>query len=150
VRANQLTQALRIFSSFSLSLLHTSKRSDSIIRHDWMLQKKLAKVDHYDEIDFIHMNRFIRDSMTATHTLDITVKDLQIIQKAAASRNKRDSQFETVAAKFKVVKVSDCRKLTSVRVKKEKKKTKRIEKRKKKTKLKKRSLDVTTTEFLLS
>jgi len=66
--------------------------------------------------------------MTATHTLNITVKNLQIIQKAAASRDKRDSQLKTVAAKFEVVKVSDCRKLTSVRVKKEKKKTKRVEK----------------------
>ena len=150
VRANQLTRALRISSSFSLSLLHTSKKPDSIIRHDRMIQKKLAKIDHYDEIDLIHMNRFIQGSMTATHTLDITVRDLQIIQKAAASRGKRDSQLETVAAKFEVVKVSDCRELTSVRVKKEKKKTKRIEKRKKKTKSKKQSFDVTTTEFLLS
>ncbi len=150
VRANQLTRALRISSSSSLPLLHTPKESDSIIRHDRMLQKKLAKIRHYDGIDLIHMDRFIRGSMTAAHTLDITVRDLQAIQEAAASRGKRDSQLGTVAAKFEVVKVSDCRELASVRVKKEEKKAKRAEKRKKKAKLKKRPPGVATAEFLLS
>jgi hypothetical protein len=115
-----------------------------------MLQKKLAKVGHYDEIDPIHMDRFIRGSMTAAHTLDITARDLQAIQEAAASRDKRDSQLETVAAKFGVVKVSDCRELTSVRVKKEKEKAERAEKRKEKAKSKKRPPDIATAEFLLS
>jgi len=150
VRANQLTRALRISSPSPLPLLHTPKGSDSIIKHDRMIQKKLAKVGHYDEIDLIHMNRFIRGSMTAAHTLDITVRNLQVIQKAAASRSKRDSQPETVAAKFEVVKVSECRELASVRAKKEAEKAKRAEKRKKKAKKKKRPAGVATAEFLLS
>jgi hypothetical protein len=93
-----------------------------------MLQNKLVKIDHYDEIDFIYMNRFIQDSMTATYTLDIIVRNLQIIQKAAASKDKHDSQLKTVTAKFEVVKVSECRELTLVKVKKKKKKTKIVEK----------------------
>jgi len=83
------------------------------------------------------MDRFIRGSMTAAHTLDITARDLQAIQEAAASRGKRDSQPGTVAAKFEV-EVSECRELASVRAKKEEVKAE----------LKKRPPGV--TEFLLS
>ncbi len=150
VRANQLARALRISSSPSLPLLHTPKGPDSIIKHGRMLQKKLAKVDYYDGIDSIHMDRFIRGSITAAHTLDITARDLQAIQEAAASRGKRDSQSGTVAAKFEVVKVSDCRELASVRAKKEEEKAERAEKRKEMAKSKKRPLGVATAEFLLS
>jgi hypothetical protein len=88
--------------------------------------------------------------MTAAHTLDITARDLQAIQKAAASRGKRDSQPGTVAAKFGVVKVSKCRELASVRAKKEEEKAERAEKRKEKAELKKRPPGVATAEFLLS
>ncbi len=87
--------------------------------------------------------------MTASHTLDITARDLQAIQEAAASRGKRDSQPGTVAAKFEVVKVSECRELASVRAKK-KEKAERAEKRKEKAELNKRPLGVTTAKFLLS
>jgi len=100
--------------------------------------------------DLIHMNRFIRGSMTAAYTLDITARDFQAIQEAAASRVKRDGQPGTVAAKFEVVKVSECRELASVRAKKEEEKAKRAEKRKEKAELKKRPSGVTTAEFLLS
>lgn len=56
--------------------------------------------------------------MTAAYTLDITARDFQAIQEAAASRGKRDSQPRSVAAKFEVVKVSKCRELASIRAKK--------------------------------
>ncbi len=150
VRANQLARAPRTPSPPPLPLLHTPKGPDSIIRHGRMIQKKLAEVGHYDGIDLIHMDRFIRGSMTAAHTLDITARDLQAIQEAAASRGKRDSQPGTVAAKFEVVKVSDCRELASVRAKKEEEKAERAEKRKEKAKSKKRPPGVATAEFLLS
>ncbi len=150
VRANQLARAPRTPSPPPLPLLHTPKGPDSIIRHGRMIQKKLAEVGHYDGIDPIHMDRFIRGSMTAAHTLDITARDLQAIQEAAASRGKRDSQPGTVAAKFGVVKVSDCRELASVRAKKEEEKAERAEKRKEKAKSKKRPPGVATAEFLLS
>jgi len=78
--------------------------------------------------------------MTAAYTLDITARDFQAIQEAAASRVKRDGQPGTVAAKFEVVKVSECRELASVRAKKEEEKAE----------LKKRPSGVTTAEFLLS
>ncbi len=88
--------------------------------------------------------------MTAAYTLDITARDFQAIQEAAASRVKRDGQPGTVAARFEVVKVSECRELASVRAKKEEEKAKRAEKRKEKAELKKRPSGVTTAEFLLS
>jgi len=60
--------------------------------------------------------------MTAAYTLDITARDFQAIQEAAASRVKRDGQPGTVAAKLEVVKVSECREMASVRAKKEEEK----------------------------
>lgn len=128
VRANQLRRALRTSSSFSSSLFYTFKELNSIIEHNKQLQLAYVKAEFYKRISSIHLNCFIREVICKAHKLSITERNLLVIQKAATSCSKHDNQSETVAAKFRVVKLSDCRELTSCRAIKEAKKTKRVKK----------------------
>jgi len=150
VRANQLRRALRTSSPPPPSLFHTSKGPDSIIEHDKQLRLAYVEAESYKKIPSIHLNRFIRGVICEAHKLSITERDLLAIQEAATSRSKHDNQPGTVAAKFGVVKLSDCRELASCRAIKEAEKAERAEKRKQKAAEKKNTDNLRNIEFLLS
>ena len=73
--------------------------------------------------------KFIRASITSANTLDLTTRDLQQVQKATTSRKSRAALGGQVAAKGRVIKVSQCRELCSTRQKKEEEKARRKEQR---------------------
>lgn len=71
------------------------------------------------------VQRFVRGTMTAANTLDLTTRDLNMFQHASSARRTRAGLAGTVAAKGGVMKVSQCRELCSIRQKKEEEKMKR-------------------------
>ncbi len=73
--------------------------------------------------------RFLRGTMVAADTLDLTTRDLASMQRATTSRKARASLGGQVAAKGGVIKVSQCRELCSVRKKKEEERLRRKEER---------------------
>jgi len=109
-----------------------------------------VEAESYKKIPSIHLDRFVSGAIGGAHKLSVTERDLLAIQEAATSRSKRDNQPGTVAAKFGVVKLSDCRELASCRAIKEAEKAERAEKRKQKAAEKKNTDNLRNIEFLLS
>ena len=73
--------------------------------------------------------RFVRGAIISADALDLATRDLDMIQRARISRQARAGLGGQVAAKGGVMKVSQCRKLCSIRQKKEDEKVKRKEER---------------------
>ena len=79
-----------------------------------MTRKNVDRFQHY-----------VRGTLIAANTLDLTTRDLNMIQRASTTRRARAGLAGTVAAKGGVMKVSQCRELCSIRQKKEEEKLKR-------------------------
>ena len=111
-------------------LLHTSRDSSSVIKHDEALQKTLNIYDTFENIGSIYIKSFMKGVITEAHSQNILMRNLQAVQEAITSRLKRDSLAETIAAKSDVIKTSECKALSLIRAQKKEGKTKRAKKRK--------------------
>ena len=78
------------------------------------------------------LQRYVRGTVTAVSTLDLTARDLDQMQQAFMKRKTRAGLAGTVAAKGGVMKVSQCRKLCSIRQKEEEKMKRKTEREAKK------------------
>ena len=76
IRVTQLRRRLRISSFTSEFLLHTSRKFNSVIKHDETFQKTLKIYETFINIKFIHIERFVKKIITETHNQNVLTRNL--------------------------------------------------------------------------
>ncbi len=131
----------------------TSRELDSIRKYETKLQRALINIELNERIMIKKMiddfQRFLINTMMTVDTLNLITRDLEVMQRIITSRKARASLEDQMAAKSEVIKISQCRKLCSIRKKKEKEKLKRKEERDAKKASKISLIQLNNIRFLL-
>ena len=113
------------------------------------MQKAYAKLKPGEIVDSEQIQRFIRGSIASAHKLELTTRDLKVIQEATTARAKRASLGRQVAQKGGTIKVSECRALCSKRKEKEEEQARKKKEREEKRAEKQANFQLVQIEFLV-
>ena len=114
----------------------TPKSPEFIRRFEEKIKRTLKNIEpnenSLDKKNVDRIQRYVRDIFIVVSTLDLIFRDLDAMQRAFMKRKTRAGLTDTIAAKRKIMKINQCKKLCSIRQKKRKNETKNEAKKKKK------------------
>ena len=136
-KINNSTHQFRTLSLQFQLVKKIFKKSKFIKKFEQKIERALKNIGSNKNImikkNVDRVQRFVRSTMTVVNTLNFIIRDLNMFQRVSFARRIRAELINTIAAKKKIMKINQCRKLCSIRQKKKKKIKTKTKTKKKKT-----------------